>query len=523
MLRFIPVFLLITALLVALSIGSGLAILVLSALCVLGVWDVWQTKHSLNRNYPIIGHIRWLAEQIRPQIRQYFIESDTEGRPFDREQRSLVYARAKNTVDVMPFGTERDVGALGFEWLNHSMAPVVVPESNRRIMIGNEQCKQPYSASLLNISAMSFGALSAAAIHALNKGAQIGGFAHDTGEGGLSPYHLEHGGDIIWEIGTGYFGCRNSEGGFDEVEFRKKALLPQVKMIEIKLSQGAKPGHGGILPAAKISAEISAIRGVPMDKDCVSPPYHSAFHTPIELLQFVQQLRQLSDGKPVGFKLCIGHPWEFLAICRAMLETKIYPDFIVIDGKEGGTGAAPPEFVDHVGTPLHDGLSFAHNALIGTGLRSKVMLGASGKVVSGFDMAMCLALGANWCNAARGFMLALGCLQSQKCHTNKCPVGIATQDKSRQRGLVVPDKAQRIAQFHDHTMRSLCDLSGAAGLNSPQEIMQDIFYRRSSTGDALILHERLQLSDGDLLADTVPPLWQSGWKKADPHSFRPIR
>lgn len=485
----------------------------------LGIWDLVQQEHSLFRNYPIAGHIRNLAESIRPQIHQYFIESDTEGRPFDREQRALVYQRAKNTVDSLPFGTERNVTASGYEWLTHSIAPSELSQADMRIQIGNDQCRHKHDSSLLNISAMSFGALSAAAIRALNKGAHTGGFAHDTGEGSLSPYHLEHGGDVIWEIGTGYFGCRTKDGRFDSGAFKEKAAHPQVKMLEVKLSQGAKPGHGGILPGAKVSAEIATTRGVPLGQDCISPPQHSAFNTPIELLEFLQSLRELGNGKPVGFKLCIGRRSEFLGICKAMRETEIYPDFVVIDGKEGGTGAAPPEFVDHVGTPLRDGLTFAHNALLGSGVREHVQLGASGKVVSGFDMAMCLALGANWCNSARGFMLALGCLQSQKCHTNRCPVGIATQDARRQKALVVDEKYQRVANFHRHTVDALRELAAAAGLRSAQDFSVQDFYRRDEAGDGRELQISLQLSADQLLSDDAPELWKTAWSAASPQSF----
>ncbi len=519
--RFIPFALVLLSLFLALFVGHLVWATVLLLLALLGVRDLFQADHSLYRNYPIVGHFRWLAEQIRPQVQQYFVESDTEGRPFDREQRDLVYQRAKNSVDSLPFGTERDVTADGYEWLNHSITPLATDKVQRRITIGNAQCQQPYSASLLNISAMSFGALSAAAIRALNKGAKTGDFAHDTGEGGLSRYHLEFGGDIIWEIGTGYFGCRTARGQFDPAAFAEKAALDAVKMIEIKLSQGAKPGHGGILPGAKVSAEISAARGVPVGQDCISPAYHQTFDTPMGLLEFVQQLRELAKGKPVGFKLCIGHRWEFLAICKAMLECGIYPDFIVIDGKEGGTGAAPPEFVDRVGTPLRDGLMFAHNALIGTGLREHVRLGASGKVVSGFDMAMCLALGANWCNSARGFMMSLGCLQSQKCHTNACPVGVATQDHARQRALVVEQKYRRVANFHAHTVLSLAELTAAAGLESPQDLTLSHFHRRDPSGDAEQPQIRLRLTAGALVSGEIPDFWAGAWHKANPLSFQP--
>ena len=416
-------------------------------------------------------------------IHQYFVESDTEGKPFDREQRELIYSRARNRISTHPFGTEREVQRDGYEWVNHSVAPKPPAKQAPRIRVGGSECTQPYDTALLNISAMSFGSLSAAAIRALSRGASLGHFAHDTGEGAISPYHLEGGADLIWELGTGYYGCRSDNGGFDAALFAEKAALPAVKMIEVKLSQGAKPGHGGILPGAKVSAEIAATRGIPQGKDCLSPPFHQTFDSPIGLLDFVARLRGLAAGKPVGFKLCIGHRWEFVAICKAMLETGIKPDFIVIDGKEGGTGAAPVEFTDHVGTPLRDGLLFARNALVGCNLKDDIRLAAAGKVVSGFDMAICMALGADWCNAARAFMFALGCLQSQHCHTNACPVGIATQDPWRQRGLDVADKATRVARYQEQTVHALLEIVGAAGLEHPHDLQpQHFFHRHSSRG-----------------------------------------
>src|SRR5215472_343373 len=449
-------------------------------LSLLGVYDVVQTRHAILRNYPVLAHIRFFFETIRPEIRQYLLEADNEAVPFSRAQRSLVYQRAKGVEDRQPFGTGVDVYLAGYEWINHSLRPVVIANNDFRVTIGGEACKEPYSSSVLNISAMSFGALSANAIRALNKGPRLGHFAHDTGEGSISRYHREHGGDLIWELGSGYFGCRNDDGTFSAERFAAQAVTPQVKMIEIKLSQGAKPGHGGVLPGPKVSPEIAAARGVPMGVDCISPARHSAFATPVEMMHFIARLRELSQGKPVGFKLCIGHPWEFMAICKAMLETRIRPDFIVVDGSEGGTGAAPLEFVDHVGTPLREGLTFAHNCLVGAGLRSSIRLGAAGRIVTAFDMARVLALGADWCNAARGFMFALGCIQSQSCHTDRCPTGVATQDPLRQRALVVPDKAERVRQFHDSTLKALGELMGAAGLAHPRELNRMHIQRRIS-------------------------------------------
>ncbi len=494
----------------------------LSALVLLGIWDLLQRKHSLYRNYPLSGHLRMMAEAIRPQVHQYFVESDTDGTPFDREHRSLVYQRAKNVVDTMPFGTERRVMDVGYEWINHSIAPCPTAEHPPRIQIGNDQCSQPYSSSVLNISAMSFGALSAAAIRALNRGAKSGGFAHDTGEGGLSDYHLEAGGDIIWEIGTGYFGCRTAAGRFDPDQFKARASADAVRMIEIKLSQGAKPGHGGILPGAKVNAEIARVRGVPVGEDCVSPSFHQEFDSPKGLLHFVASLRELSDGKPTGFKLCIGHKWEFLGICKAMIETGIFPDFIVIDGKEGGTGAAPVEFSDHVGMPRRDALCFAQNALVGCGLRDRLKLGVSGKIITGFDIAVAMAIGADWCNSARGFMFALGCLQSQKCHTNQCPVGIATQDPLRQRALVASDKATRVANFHRHTVGALVELIAAAGLDHPSRLRPQHINQRMASRAVATLDRALDwLAPGQLLEERAGPEWDGVWHLADADSFRP--
>ena len=424
-----------------LAILLGIAIF----LTIVGVIDLIQKPHSVLRNYPIAAHLRFIFEAIRPEMRQYFFEGEKDGMPFSRDQRAVVYQRAKNALDVLPFGTNYDVYAPGYEWMAHSILPTPVNTEPPRIMIGGPDCTQPYSASVFNISAMSFGALSANAIRALNGGARLGGFAHDTGEGGYSPHHREGGGDIVWEIGSGYFGARNPDGTFSPELFAVGAANPQVKMVELKLSQGAKPGHGGVLPAPKVSDEISLTRGVPIGHDCISPSRHSAFSTPIEMMRFIAEMRRLSGGKPTGFKLCIGHEWEFLAICKAMLETGIYPDFIVVDGKEGGTGAAPLEFVDHIGMPMREGLDFVHNALVGIGVRDRIKIGAAGKIVTAFDIVRAMALGADWCNAARGFMFAVGCIQSQHCHTDRCPTGVATQDPTRQRALVVPDKMHRVA------------------------------------------------------------------------------
>jgi glutamate synthase domain-containing protein 2 len=489
-------------------------------LSVIGVWDMVQRQHTLRRNYPVIANLRYLLEMVRPEIRQYFLESETDGRPFNRSKRSIAYQRAKGQLDKRPFGTVQDVYDGSYEWLNHSVAPRTVAGRDFRVSVGGPLCRQPYSISLFNISAMSFGSLSANAVRALNKGAKLGGFAHDTGEGGFCRYHREFGGDIIWEIGSGYFGCRNPDGSFSPERFAKNAVDPQIKMIEIKLSQGAKPGHGGILPGAKVTAEIAAARGVPVGVDCVSPARHPAFATPLEMVRFIAQLRELSGGKPVGFKLCIGHPWEFMAICKAMLETKILADFVIIDGKEGGTGAAPLEFVDHVGTPMREGLVFAHNCLVGTRLRDSIRLAAAGRIVTAFDMARTLALGADWCNAARGFMFALGCVQSQSCHTDRCPTGITTQNKLRQRGLVVPDKAERVHRFHHNTLEALGELIGAAGLEHPNQLKPMHILKRTSPGAVKTFADVYHfLKAGELLSGSGDPLYTRLWAMASSASF----
>ncbi len=496
--------------------------LAFGALSVLGLRDVLQTKRAILRNYPVIGHLRFLFEFIRPEIRQYFIEPDNEAAPFSRQQRSLVYQRAKGDPDKRPFGTQLDVGAGGYEWINHSMVPTKLPSHDFRITIGQERA-QPYSASVFNISAMSFGSLSANAIKALNLGAKNGGFAHDTGEGSISEHHRLHGGDLIWEIGSGYFGCRHSDGSFNAEMFASNAREAQVKLIEIKLSQGAKPGHGGVLPGAKVTPEIAAARGVQVGEDCISPAAHSAFSTPIELLQFVQRLRDLSGDKPVGFKLCIGHPWEWFAICKAMVATGITPDFIVVDGAEGGTGAAPLEFTDHVGTPLQEGLLLVHNTLVGLNLRHKIAIGCAGKVTSAFDIARLMALGADWCNAARAFMFALGCIQAQTCHTGHCPTGVTTQDPVRQRALVVGDKAERVQRFHALTLHALKELVQAAGVNHPGEITASHIVRRTNSEEVRLLANLLPfVQGGALLGDHMPhPVYQAYWHLASADSFSP--
>ncbi len=520
--------------LVGFGVGAA-GFLVFAGLSGVGLYDLLQTRRSVLRNYPVIGHLRFMLEYIRPEMRQYFVESDNEAAPFSRSQRSLVYSRAKGEADKRPFGTQLDVNAPGYEWINHSVAPTHIASHDFRVVIGGtptgtpratdpaQGCTQPYSASVFNISAMSFGALSANAILALNQGAQRGGFAHDTGEGSISVHHRAHGGDLIWEIGSGYFGCRNDDGSFNAEKFAANAGEPQVKMIELKLSQGAKPGHGGVLPGPKVTAEIAAARGVPEGVDCVSPAAHSEFSTPLEMMQFIARLRELSGGKPTGFKLCIGHPWEWFGMVKAMLATGITPDFIVVDGAEGGTGAAPLEFTDHVGVPLQEGLLLVHNTLKGVGLRERVRIGCAGKVVSAFDITRLMALGADWCNSARGFMFALGCIQAQHCHTGQCPTGVTTQDPLRQQALVVPDKAERVFMFHENTLKALKELVQAAGVMHPADINPCHIVRRSDDGQVQLLAYVLpQVNEGALLGDDVSALhgvFKLYWPMARADSF----
>lgn len=512
--------------LLALISGAAWWVLALPfiALSLLGIIDLRQTKQAIRRNYPVIGNLRFLFEFIRPEIRQYFVESDDQQLPFSRADRSLVYQRAKQQPDKQPFGTQLDTYSNGYEWINHSMAPTNIKDTNFRITVGGPDCKQPYSLSVFNISAMSFGALSANAVMALNRGAILGDFAHDTGEGGVSRYHTKYGGDLVWNIGSGYFGCRNEDGSFSAERFAKRAQQEQIKMIEIKLSQGAKPGQGGILPAAKVTPEIAEAREVPVGQDCMSPAQHSAFSTPIELLEFVLQLRELSGGKPVGFKLSIGHPWEWFAIVKAMLKTNITPDFIVVDGSEGGTGAAPVEFMDHVGVPLVEALRLVHNTLVGVGLRDKIKIGASGKIISAFDMARIMALGADWCNSARGFMFAIGCIQALACHTGKCPTGVTTQSVLRQKALVVSDKSLRVASFHNNTLKALAELLSAAGLEHPSDLRPHHIARRIANGEVRVLSALFpDLEEGELLrGEFKQTVFRAVWPMATADSFQPL-
>ena len=487
-------------------------------LAVLGLYDMTQTKHSLMRNFPLFGRLRWFMEALRPKIYQYFIESDTSGRPINRIDRNTIYQRAKKETDTMPFGTQMDVYAEGYEWMTHSIAPLDFHQINHnpRIIIGNKDCKQPYSSSLFNVSAMSYGSLSKNAIEALNGGAKIGGFAHNTGEGGLSPYHLSQGGDVIWQIGTGYFSTRNLDGTFSEEAFIRNSSHANVKMIELKLSQGAKPGHGGILPAAKNNAEVAAIRLVTPHTTVASPPYHSAFNSPKGLVEFIAKLRNLSGGKPVGFKLCIGHKSEFIAICKAMVELDSFPDFITVDGGEGGTGAAPQEFSNYVGAPLLDGLAFVQNILVGFGIRQHIKIIASGKILSGFHLVRAIALGADGCNSARAMMMALGCIQALVCNTNECPTGVATQNPQLVAGLVVNDKKHRVANYHEDTVKSFVELLGAAGICEPSQLTRSHIYRRVFMNEVRTLEDIFpSLQPGSLLHDHIPEKYMNDVKRAN--------
>ena len=496
-----------------------------------GIYDLTQTKIAILRNYPVIGHLRFMLEFIRPEIRQYFIEGDNDETPFSKEQRTLVYSRAKAVPDQIPFGTTLDVMAPGYQWINQSLAPTHLPSHDFRVEIGSKDCKQKYSASIFNISAMSFGSLSANAILALNLGAKKGNFAHDTGEGSISQYHRVHGGDLIWEIGSGYFGCRNADGTFNAEKYAENALDPQVKMIEIKLSQGAKPGHGGILPGSKVTAEIAAARGVKEGEACISPASHSAFSTPLELIHFVKKLRDLSGGKPVGFKFCVGHPWEWFGIVKAMLETGIHPDFIVVDGSEGGTGASPVEFTNHVGTPLQEGLRLVHNTLVGVNLRDHIKIGCAGKIISAFDMAVAFALGADWCNSARGFMFSIGCIQAQVCNTGNCPTGVTTQNALRQKALVVPNKAERVFNFHNETLKTLKELVEAAGLHHPGEIDAPHIIRRINKHEVRLLSFLLPEMPAGLLLNAehidptlnLPRVFELYWHRSQAQSFNALK
>jgi len=504
------------------SPGWGWGVALFGALAIVGTVDLLQKRSTLRRIYPILAHFRYGLESVGPEMRQYFIEGDTAEVPFSRQQRALVYQRAKDVSDVLPFGSQKGVYSVDYEWINHSLAPTHAASHDFRIVIGAETA-HPYSASVFNISAMSFGSLSANAIRALNEGARRRGFYHDTGEGSISPYHREFGGDLVWEIGTGYFGCRDVRGRFSEERFVENAHSPQVKMIELKLSQGAKPGHGGLLPGAKVTAEIAATRGVAIGVDCLSPASHAEFSTPVEMLQFIARLREFSGGKPTGFKLAIGHAWEWFGIAKAMRETGILPDFIVVDGAEGGTGAAPAEFIDHVGVPMHEALMLVHNTLVGLELRDRIRVGAAGRITSAFDLARTMALGADWCNAGRGFMFALGCIQSMSCHNDLCPTGVATQNPRRWQKLDVADKSSRVHRYHDNTLKALRDLLGAAGLEHPQQLGPEHILRRESPIEVRSLAALYNFLEPGELIDRVPThaVFRDFWADARSDSFAP--
>ncbi|WP_345642420.1 FMN-binding glutamate synthase family protein [Streptomyces tremellae] len=485
----------------------------------LGLWDLLQRRHTVLRNYPVLGHARYLLESIRPEMQQYFVERSYDGRPFDRDTRSIVYERAKGTAAEEPFGTERDVYATGYEFLVPSMAPRPVPETPPRVRVGGPDCTRPYGMALLNVSAMSFGSLSANAVLALNGGAAAGGFAQDTGEGGLSEYHLRPGGDLVWEIGTGYFGCRTRDGGFDPGEFAGKAAHDSVKCVSLKLSQGAKPGIGGVLPGSKVNAEIARVRDVPEGRTVVSPPYHRVFSTPRELVRFLARMRELSGGKPTGFKICPGSRRQFLAVCKAMLDEGTAPDFIVVDGGEGGTGAAPLEFADHLGTPLTEGLLTVHNALVGTGLRDRVRIGASGKIATGADLVKRLVQGADYGNAARAMMFAVGCIQAQRCHTNTCPTGVTTQDPRRARALHVGDKTERVRRLQEATVAGALQIMASMGVTDPAQLRPHMLRRRTDPYTVRSYDELYEWLEPGRLLDEPPADWAADWKAADPDRF----
>jgi len=498
-------------------------LLIFIPLIAMGLYDMLQSKKTIRKNFPLLGRMRYLLESIGPEMRQYFFESDTNGKPFNRLQRSLVYQRSKKESDSHPFGTQLDVYDEGYQWINHSIKAISFSEidSNPKIHIGSSQCSKPYLASLFNISAMSYGSLSKNAILALNSGAKQGGFFHNTGEGGLTPYHLQEGGDVVWNIGTGYFSCRDENGNFSLDHFTMRAQKENVKMIEIKFSQGAKPGHGGILPKEKVTDEIAAIRLVSTGHDIVSPPKHSAFKTPLELMDFIRVLREGSGGKPIGMKLCVGNKSEFMSICKAMVQTKTYFDFITVDGGEGGTGAAPQEYSDHVGMPLRDALAFVYDCLIGFDLKDQIKIIASGKVISGFDIIRALSMGADLCNSARGMMFALGCIQALECHANTCPTGVATQDPELVKGLVPEEKSVRVARYQHETVKAAMELMASAGIHHPDEVGRDVVSMRVDKTNIKTFSELFpELKKGSLLqAETVPDNLYYAWKKASVESF----
>ena len=499
-----------------------LLFVIIGPLIIMGIVDMIQTKRSIRRNFPLLGRLRYFLEDLRPKIQQYFVESDTDGAPINRNDRSVIYQRAKKQLDTMPFGTQLDVYSEGYEWMSHSVAPIDISlvDQHPRVMFGNKDCMQPYNASILNVSGMSFGSLSANAILALNGGARIGEFSHNTGEGGISPYHSKFEGDLVWQVGTGYFGACKGAGIFSPEVFRKNAQRRIVKMIELKVSQGAKPGHGGILPAMKNTPEIAAIRHVTAGTAVYSPPFHSAFRTPLEMIRFLHNLRELSDGKPVGFKLCVGRKSEFISICKAMVQLDCYPDFITVDGGEGGTGAAPPEFSDFVGMPLMDGLAFVANMLRGFGIREHIRIVASGKILTGFQLLRAIALGADVCCSARAMMMALGCIQALECNRNTCPTGVATQDKQLMRGLDVDDKKVRVANYHKHTVESFVELMSASGIDHPSKLNRHMINRRVFMNQVRTFEEIYpSIPMGAMLNGDIPEAYRNSYNSASAEAF----
>ncbi len=484
--------------------------------------DFLQKKRSVLSNFPLLGRFRFFLESIRPELRQYYWEADDDELPYSRNQRTMVYQRSKDEGGVRPFGSLEKMYENDFVWLNHSITPSKINDDNFRTKVGKG--KNAYEMSVLNISGTSFGAISPPAITSLNKAAKIGGFAHNTGEGSLSKYHESGEGDTIWQISTGYFGCRDKKGEFNPKNFSIKAKLDQVKMIEIKLSQGAKPGHGGMLLAPKVTSEIAETRGVEEGKDCISPPRHKEFSNPSQLLDFVEKLRKLSGGKPIGIKLCIGHPWEFISIVKTMVLEKRIIDFVTVDGSEGGTGAAPAEFTDHIGCPLKDAIVFVDNALVGANLRDRVKIGVSGKIVSAFDIAHVCALGADWVNMARPFMFSIGCIQCRSCHTGECPTGIATMDPMRYRAIDIEDRSNRAYNFHKNTLFVLKELLEAVGVTHPVQLNRRHIVRRLSESDIRLADQIYPKAvKGELLLkkkkEVADPRLNVYWNKVTPKSF----
>ena len=472
--------------------GTIILLSISGLLTTIVIHDSIQTKHSLLRSFPLIARLRWLFEEEREKIQQYFIEDNLNGTPINREKRSFVYQRSKLEKETIPFGTQHNVNAKGYEFVKHSLFPKDHHKvTGEKVLFGSDKCIQKYKASLINISAMSFGSLSKNAIMALNQGAKMGDFAHNTGEGGVSPYHLQ-GGDLIFQVGTGYFGAGKSVDGkrvFDDEIFRKNAIRPEVKMIEIKFSQGAKPGHGGILPAKKNTEEIAKIRSVEPFTQVDSPPSHSAFSNFDEMISFIQKVRDLSEGKPVGIKFCVGNNQEISTMIKAFADAKNYPDFISVDGGEGGTGSAPLEFTNYMGTPLIEGLVFVNKLLKEHNLKDQIKIIAAGKAVDAFDIVKLLALGADAIGMARSFMLSLGCIQARECNLDTCPVGVATQDADLVKALVVEKKNVRVKNYHYKTIVAVKEVIAAMGIDSISDVKPSEVFRRRKDEEIVSLEE----------------------------------